>query len=132
MNWLFTFSIALALLAGFACCILVLIDWTTDEWIEWAKSQPWPVECNRCDDLKQKFPHVKIWTQHFLHHVDYPPTQLAAFYQNGSFGKKGPYACQVLFKFGPFRVIRFQTEWDSGDFYTWRTRIKMFWNVEES
>lgn len=56
---------------------------------------------------------------------------MPAFYQNGPLGKKGPYTCQVLFKFGPLRVIRFQTEWDNGDFYTWRTRIKMFWNVEE-
>lgn len=42
------------------------------EWIEWASKQPWPVECEKCEIIKQKYPTAPIWTQHFTYHVEQP------------------------------------------------------------
>jgi hypothetical protein len=57
-------------------------------------------------------------------------TKQARFYLNGILGKHGPYTCKVLFKLGPFRVIRFATYWDHNT-TTYKTRIKLYWNIEE-
>ncbi len=54
----------------------------------------------------------------------------AVFYKCGVFGKQGPYQCTVLFNLGVFKIIRFSTLWDDS-WYSYRTRVKFFWNVEE-
>lgn len=55
----------------------------------------------------------------------------AVFYKGGLLGKEGPYECKVLGRWLIWRVIRYRTSWDNGSFYTYRTRIKCKWNVEE-
>lgn len=54
----------------------------------------------------------------------------AAFFRGGGiFGKEGPYTCYIMADFLLWTVIRYKTTWDDGDFVTWRTRIKLKWNV---
>lgn len=54
----------------------------------------------------------------------------AAFFK-GIFSKEGPYTCYIIKRFGILVAIRYQTNWDSGAYYDWHTRIKFKWNVIE-
>jgi len=55
----------------------------------------------------------------------------ATLYLNtGLFGKEAV-SGYILYDLKVFKVVRYQTSWDKGSYYTWRTRVKLPWNAVE-